>query len=79
MWFHALNTSGAHILLKIEKNKQPDNATLYACAKLAKEMSNAKNSGKVSVIFTKRQFIKRPPNTKSGYVTFKNETEIVVE
>lgn len=78
-WFHALNTPGAHILLKIKKNNFPDNNTLYECAKLAKEMSNAKNAGKASVIFTKRQFIKRPPNTKSGYVTFKNETEIVVE
>ena len=79
IWFHALNTSGAHILLKTKKNETPDNATLYECAKLAKQLSNSRNSGKSLVIFTKRQFIKRPPNTKSGYVTFKNETEVVVD
>lgn len=79
LWFHALNMPGAHILLKAEKNKPVDNDTLYKCAELAKEYSNGKSSGKVSIIYTKRQFLRRPPNTHSGYVTFKNEAEIVVE
>ena len=79
LWFHALNVSGSHVLLKVIKGKKVDNETLYECAKLAKEYSNSRNSGKSLVIFTERRFIKRPPNTKSGYVTFKNETEVVVE
>ena len=78
LWFHVLNQPGAHILIKVPKNVTVDNETLLECAKLAKTMSSAANSGKTSVIYTKRQFIKRPPNTQAGYVTFRNETEIVV-
>ena len=33
---------------------------------------------KASVVYTLRKFVKRPQNTKSGFVVYKNETEIVV-
>lgn len=79
LWFHILNQPGAHILIKVPKGKNVDDDTLLKCAKLAKQLSSAATSGKTSVIYTKRQFIKRPPKTQAGYVTFKNETEIVVE
>ena len=79
LWFHVLNQPGAHILIKVPKGKVVDNDTLLKCAQLAKQLSSATTSGKTSVIYTKRQFIKRPPKTQAGYVTFKNEIEIVVE
>lgn len=78
LWFHVLNSPGSHILIKTEKNT-PDNDTLLKAAQLAKQYSTAKNSSKTSVIYTLRKYIKRPLNTKSGFVVFKNESEIVVE
>lgn len=80
LWFHALNIPGAHILIKVpNESKTPDDKTLLKAAELTKEYSSAKNSGKVSVIYTQRKYVKKPPNQKGGMVTYKNEKEIVVE
>ena len=48
------------------------------CAKLTKKNSKAKDGGKASIIMTKRKNLKKPPNTYLGYVTYKNETEIII-
>ncbi len=80
LWFHTLNTPGSHVILKAQKNQAqiPDNVILKT-AKLAKEYSTAKNSTKVPVVYTMRKYIKRPNNTKAGFVVYKNETEIVAD
>lgn len=80
MWFHTLNTPGSHIIVKAQNSVQKlEDETILKIAKLAKKYSTAKNSTKVSVVFTQRKYIKRPNNTKSGFVVYKNETEIVVD
>lgn len=78
MWFHVLNTPGSHVIIKSQNKTTPDDNTILEAAKLAKQYSTAKNSSKVSVVYTLRKYIKRPQNTKSGFVVYKNETEIVV-
>ena len=80
LWFHVLNTPGSHVIVKAPNTtiQIPDNIILKA-AKLAKEYSSAKNSTKVPVVYTARKYIKRPNNTKSGFVVYKKETEIVVD
>ena len=51
---------------------------IYECAKLAKEYSVAKASAKVGVIYTKRKYLRKPPKANLGYVTYRNESEIIV-
>ena len=77
-WFHTQNTPGSHILLKVPDSNEPDEKTIYECCKLAKKYSSAKDSTKVGVIYTKRKFLKKPPAANLGYVTYKNEKEIIV-
>lgn len=77
-WFHTQNTPGSHILLKVTDSNEPDEKTIYECCKLAKKYSSAKESTKVGVIYTKRKFLKKPPGANLGYVTYKNEKEIIV-
>ncbi len=79
LWFHGLNFPSAHVILKLKNNENnlPGELLEY-CARLVKENSKAKFSGKTSIIMTKRKNLKKPPNTYLGYVTYKNETEIVV-
>ena len=80
VWFHTLNTPGSHIIVKAQNSRQElKDATILKIAKMAKEYSTAKNSTKVPVVYTLRKYIKRPNNTKSGFVVYKNETEIVVD
>ncbi len=78
LWFHVLNCPSSHVVLKT-KNKEFNKEVLEFCAKLTKENSKAKNSGKTPVIMTKRKYLKKPPDTYPGYVTYRNETEIIIE
>ncbi|MBO7672393.1 NFACT family protein [bacterium] len=74
-WFHVQNATGSHILLKCSK---PDDKMIFECAKLAKEFSSVKDSSKAGVIYTKAKYLKKPPKSPLGYVTYKNEQEIVI-
>ena len=75
LWFHTKDIAGSHVLLKCDS---PSDKTILICAELAKQYSSGKNSSKVSVIYTKRKYLKKPPKANLGYVTYKNEKEIVV-
>ncbi len=74
-WFHTKDCAGSHVLLKCSN---PSDRIIYECAKLAKEYSKGKDSSKVSVIYTKRKHLKKPPKANLGYVTYTNEQEIII-
>ena len=76
LWFHTKDCPGSHILLKTQK---VTDELIYKCAKYAKEYSNASTSTKAGIIYTKRKYLRKPPAAALGYVTYKNEKEIVVE
>ena len=79
LWFHGQNFPSSHVILKIPNNKkEPTPDVLEFCAKLTKENSKARDGGKAAIIMTKRKNLKKPPNTYLGYVTYKNEIEIVI-
>jgi len=79
IWFHAKDCPSGHIIVKTENGRKPltDEVLLFA-AKLAKENSPMKESAKASIIYTKRKYLKRPPETHLGYVTYREEKEIVI-
>ena len=74
-WFHTKDCAGSHVLLKCEN---PSDKIILACAKLAKQYSKGSLSSKVGVIYTKRKYLKKPPKANLGYVTYKNEREIIL-
>ena len=78
LWFHPLNAAGSHVIIKHNnsKNEIPEKVILKA-AQLAKEYSSQKNNSKTSIIYTKRKYVKKA-NGKLAFVTYKNETEIIV-
>lgn len=79
LWFHVHNCAGSHVLLRIESGQGVNESIILKCAKLAKEHSKAKDSSKVGVIYTKAKNLKKPPGAKLGYVTYKNEKEIIID
>lgn len=74
-WFHTKDCAGSHVLLKCEN---PSDKLILECAKLAKQYSKGSLSSKVGVIYTKRKYLKKPPKANLGYVTYKNEREIIL-
>lgn len=79
LWFHVHNCTGSHVLLRIESGQKSDDKIIFECAKLAKQYSSAKDSSKVGVIYTRGKNLKKPPGAPLGYVTYKNEREIIVD
>ena len=77
LWFHTRLCAGSHVLLKVNE-KEPDEETIFECCKLAREYSSAKQPSKVGVIYTKAKYLKKPPAAPLGYVTYKNEKEVLV-
>ena len=78
LWFHPLNAAGAHVIIKRNNLKEePDEKVIIKAAQLTKEYSSQKNNSKTSIIYTKRKYVKKA-NNKLAFVTYKNETEIVV-
>ena len=59
--------------------KEIEDEVVLHCAKLAKQYSKAKLTSKAGVIYTFRKNLKKPPASNLGYVTYKNETEILVD
>ena len=76
LWFHVHNCAGSHILLK---SQNITDELILKCAKLAKEYSSVKDSSKIGVIYTSRKYLRKPPASALGYVTYKNEKEIVLD
>ncbi len=76
LWFHTRDCSGSHVLLK---SQNITDELILECAKLAKQYSSGANSSKVGVIYTKRKYLRKPPKANLGYVTYKNEKEIVID
>lgn len=75
LWFHTKDCAGSHVLLKCEN---PSDKIILKCAELAKKYSKGSKSSKVGVIYTKRKNLKKPPKANLGYVTYKNEKEILI-
>lgn len=79
IWLHAANCPSSHVIIKTGNGKkQPDNEVLLFAANLVKNNSPLKNSFKAGIIYTKRKYIKRPPDTPLGYVTYEKEKEIII-
>lgn len=76
LWFHTKDCPGSHVLLK---SQSITDDLILECAKLAKENSQGENSSKIGVIYTKRKYLRKPPKANLGYVTYKNEKEIVID
>ena len=76
LWFHTKDCAGSHVLLK---GTNPTNEIILKCANLAKINSSAPASSKIGVIYTKRKYLRKPPKANPGYVTYKNEKEIVID
>ncbi len=76
-WFHTKLCAGSHVLLKIAE-KEPTDEMILECCKIARLNSSAAMPSKVGVIYTKAKYLRKPPSAPLGYVTYKNEKEILI-
>ena len=79
LWFHVDGMPGSHVLLtREERNRDFSRETISQAASLAAYFSKARNSKKVSVVYTLAKYLRKPKNAKPGLVTLGREKSIVV-
>lgn len=79
LWFHADRFPGSHVvLLKDERKTEFSRDAITWAASLAAYFSKARNSKKVSVIYTLAKYLKKPKGAKPGLVRVNKEKSIVV-
>ncbi len=79
-WFHVADYSGSHVLVRNPaKEKTLDESILVKAAQLAAYFSQARNSSKVEVHYTKRKHVTKPRRAKPGLVRLLDFKSIKVE
>jgi predicted ribosome quality control (RQC) complex YloA/Tae2 family protein len=79
-WMHVAEYSGSHVVVRNPAREKalPDNV-LTKAAQLAAYFSQARNSSKVEVHYTRRKFVSKPRRAKPGLVKLSEFASIRVE
>jgi len=78
LWFHARQTPGAHVVLRIDAARAPQAGELERAASLAAFYSKARASEKVSVDYTERKHVRRQQKAPPGLVWYTNARTLLV-
>ncbi len=78
-WFHVHGAPGSHVVIRRGKGKdEPSKQTLAEVASWAAFYSQARNAGKVPVIYTLKKYVRKPRGSKPGSVTCEREKMLMV-
>ncbi len=79
-WLHVAGYSGSHVIVRNPaKDRELDKPVLLRAAQLAAYHSQARNSSKVEVHYTRRRFVSKPRKAKPGLVRLREFKSITVE
>jgi len=76
-WFHSKNIPGSHVLVKTNGDELKDEEYVEA-ARLAAYYSKAKNSSSVEVDYTQKSNVKKPANSKPGFVIYETNYSMLI-
>jgi len=78
-WFHVHGAAGSHVVLRRGKGKnEPSKQTIEEVASWTAFHSQARNAGKVPVIFTRKKYVRKPRGAKPGTVVCEREKTVMV-
>lgn len=79
-WMHVADYSGSHVIVRNPtREKEPNPEVLTKAAQLAAYFSQARNSSKVEVHYTRRKHVVKPKRAKPGMVRLLEFKSISVE
>jgi predicted ribosome quality control (RQC) complex YloA/Tae2 family protein len=73
LWFHTQEIAGSHVLLRLEPGKVAEQTDLQFAADLAAYYSQARQSDRVPVVYTKPKYVYKPKGAKPGMAIYKQE------
>lgn len=78
VWLHARDVPGSHVLLRMEKDAEPDGEALLEAAILAAHFSKAREDSLIDVTYTRAKHVKKPRGAPAGLVTVAGGSTIAV-
>jgi predicted ribosome quality control (RQC) complex YloA/Tae2 family protein len=69
---------GAHVVVRLEKGRAPDQETLLDAAHLAAHFSDARGEPQVEVAATRAKYVRKPRGAAPGAVTYSQEKVILL-
>lgn len=73
LWLHARGVTGAHVVVRLDRGKAPDQETLLDAAHLAAHFSDARGAPQVEVAWTRAKHVRKPRGAAPGAVTYTQE------
>lgn len=67
-WLHVSGYPGSHVIIKMNKDQEPDPETLKDAFQLALYHSKARDMGEGEICFTQRKYVSRLGRKKTGLV-----------
>jgi len=77
LWFHAFERHGSHLVLKLQKGREPSGDDIIMSAKLAAYFSKGRSEGKVEVVYTQAKYVKKTKVV--GRVSYSNNKSVIVK
>ncbi len=78
LWLHARGVTGAHVVVRLDKGKAPDQDTLLDAAHLALHFSDARGAPQADVAYTRAKHVRKPRGAAPGAVTFSQEKVLLL-
>jgi predicted ribosome quality control (RQC) complex YloA/Tae2 family protein len=73
LWLHARGLGGAHVVVRLEKGRAPDQETFLDAAHLAAHFSDARGAPQVEVAATRAKHVRKAKGAAPGAVTYSQE------
>jgi len=78
LWLHAKNIPGSHVIVKSKNSDFPE-TTIFEAAYLAALHSRNQHESKIEVDYTRKLFVKKPKNSKYGFVNYDNYKTLTID
>jgi predicted ribosome quality control (RQC) complex YloA/Tae2 family protein len=73
LWMHARGRAGAHVVVRLERGRAPDQETFLDAAHLAAHFSDARGEPRIEVASTRAKHVRKPRGAAPGTVTYSQE------
>ena len=77
IWLHAQKLTSAHAIIFTNKQSVPE-SVIHKAAEIVAYFSSGRENGKVSIDYCLRKYVKKPPKSKAGFVTYSQFKTVLV-
>jgi predicted ribosome quality control (RQC) complex YloA/Tae2 family protein len=78
LWLHARGVAGAHVVVRLEKGRPPDQETVLDAAHLAAHFSDARGEPQADVVATRAKYVRKVKGGAPGAVNYSQEKTIAL-